>query len=288
MLRSSAILIRPLWSGRRIDAEELVEFAMSRATVLSVALLALAATATGAGFVPAPGAEAKPIDFAKVPRTIARQPTCSGTAAYGCFLFGLNGEIPMWAVLDRSSSDGRPPDVLYLDLDVDGDLTDEGERFEATKAARGEIGSELAAPVASFTIGSIEVGGLKHTDFQITVRATRVGWSMRWRGEKVTMGGYAPSHAECADFAPTPAAAPLYVPGYDRPFEFERWIREPLKRGTECDFKVFLGNRGSRLGTFSCVDDKFLPPDEHVVATLICQVEGGKEVRVRNELKERC
>ncbi len=276
---------------------------MSRLSAYSVALLSLAAVATvavaatagspsqQAPAAPAPthGAGAAPIDFAAVPRKIAREPAYAGAPAYGCFLFGLNGETRMWAVLERSKPELVVPDVLHLDRDADGDLTEAGERFQvAVDGGRTEVSGEIVEPAAVFAVGVIEVGGQKHTDFRLTVYPKRVGWRMRWRGEQVTMGGYAPELSEYAHFAPTPAAAPIYVPGYDRPFEFERWIREPLARGESKYFKVFVGNRGSQQGTFSCVDDKFLPPGEFVVATLICRVEGGKEERVRNELAERC
>lgn len=263
-------------------------FGLSIAVATVAAAGARSQQATPAAGAPMHGAGAVPIDFAKVPRTIAREPAYVGAPAYGCFLFGLNGEIRMWAVLDRSKPDAPATDVLYLDRDADGDLTEPGERLQSEVDGRKEVGGELVGPTAVFAIGTIEVGGLKHTDFRLTVHPQRVGWKMRWRGEQVTMGGYAPDHAEYANFAPTVAAAPLYVPGYDRPFEFERWIREPLRRGQSTDFKVFLGQRGSQRGTFSCVDDQFLPAGEFVVATLICQVAGSKEERVRNELKERC
>jgi hypothetical protein len=52
-----------------------------------------------------------------------------------------------------------------------------------------------------------------------------------WRGEKLSFGGYGPSRDTYAAFADSPAKAPVFVPGWERPFEFERWIANSLRRG---------------------------------------------------------
>ena len=61
-----------------------------------------------------------------------------------------------------------------------------------------------------------------------------------------------------------------------------------MQRGVDNDFKVFVGNRGDRRGNFSCVDQKFLPADEHVQATLIYRDRDGHEQRYLAKLRERC
>src|SRR5262245_12231038 len=86
-------------------------------------------------------AAAGPIDFATVPRAIAKLPKLEAKEPlYGLFLFGPKGETRVWAVLDKSRADAPAYDVLHLDLNANGDLTDEGECF---KGKVGKAGDEL-------------------------------------------------------------------------------------------------------------------------------------------------
>jgi hypothetical protein len=63
-----------------------------------------------------------------------------------------------------------------------------------------------------------------------------------------------------------------------------------LKREEQNDFKVFVGSPGDRPGTFSCVDDTFLPRDgnHYVVATLLYKDRHGQPREARYDLKQRC
>jgi len=217
----------------------------------------------------------EPIDFKKVDRTIKKLPELrSQKPLYGLFLFGIDGETRVWAVLDATGPDAY--DILYLDRNADGDLTGKDERFT------GEGGV--------FKIGKFREPGtdVVHTDFTITWRKESVFYEMRWAGGPVTMGCYGPSRDTYASFGASPKEAPILVPGTERPFQFEHWMSGTLKRGEENDFKVFMGNRGDRKGAFSCVDDKFLPAGEKVLAQLVCKDAAGKEQRLTWELKERC
>jgi hypothetical protein len=219
----------------------------------------------------------KPIDFAALDRTIAKPPALSADARYGLFLFGRNGEKRVFAILDRSNAGDKRYDVLFLDRDADGDLAEDGERFMANEKGAFKIGD--------FTDPGT---GAKHTQFTVTWTEESVRFRMLWRGEKVTFGGYGPEHTTYAKFAPTPKEAPVFVPGYDRPFEFEHWMSGTLARGANTEFKVFVGNRGDRTGTFSAVDDKFLPENEAPIATLLWTDADGKAQHTKFELPKRC
>ena len=231
--------------------------------------------------------EITPIDFAQVDRTIGKLPQLGDDARYGLYLFGSGGETRVWAVLDRSSAD-QPYDVLYLDRNGDGDLTGADEKL----LGRPRQG-RTAGPDADheFVIGDFRPpgGDATHQDFRITwTKASGVRFRMLWRGEKVTFGGYGPSREVYAPFGATPAKAPIFVPGYDRPLEFERWMATPLQRGGETDVRIFVGQRGDRTGAFSAVDDEFLPAGELLVATLRYRSSDGDERRARFELRQRC
>ena len=232
---------------------------------------------------------AGPIDFAGVPRTIGGLPELAGPQPlYGLFLFGRSGETRVWAVLDSTDAKARAYDVLHLDLNADGDLTGEGERFAGkVESARGETSCR-------FTIGRFVQPGTPaeaprvHTDFSVTWTPDRVGYRMNWDGGAVTMGAYGPDGETYGTFSARPETAPIFVPGHDHPFQFETWLSRSLRRGRDNEFRVFVGNRGSVTGAFTCVDDRFLRPDEYVIATLLYKDRTSRERSVRYELRERC
>lgn len=253
--------------------------------VLALAVLAPAqegteeATEGGLGALGGLGWEdaAKPVDFAKVDRTIRKLPELRAEKPlYGLFLFGIEGENRVWAVLDAADRGGKAYDVLHLDRDADGDLTEAGERIAATGGV--------------FKIGDFREPGtdVVHTNFTITWTRESIRYSMKWAGGPVTMGCHGPSAGSCANFAPSPREAPIFVPGTERPFEFEHWMSGTLRRDQENFFRVFLGNRGDRPGAFTCVDDKFLAKDEFVLAELRYRDGAGKERRWLAKLTERC
>ncbi len=223
------------------------------------------------------------IDFDKVPRTIAKLPALRAEKPlYGLFLFGLHGEKQVWCVLDATKSEPGCYDVLYVDLDADGDLTDAGERFTT---------EEYDESRSVFQIGDFVDPGLKgatHTEMKLTWTKDSFRYSMLWRGGKRTFGCFGPKKEVYAKLGSSTKDAPIFVPGYDRPLEFDHWLSGKLTAGTSCDFKVFVGQRGSTRGAFSSVDDKFLPQGQAVQATLVYTSAAGKQEQVRVQLKARC
>ena len=226
------------------------------------------------------GDKTQAIDFDKVSRALSSEPTYVVEPHYGMFLFGPASDVRVWAVLDKSSKQAGAYDVLYLDRDADGVLGEEGERLTA-KVEKGN---------ALFEIGDFTQPGTDtvHTEFTLTWTEQSVRFRMLWRGQTLSMGGFGPYRETYASFGKSRKKATIYVPGYDRPLEFEHWMSDKMIAGERKSFKVFVGARGSRTGAFSCGDDKFLPKGEHVVATLIYTDEEGDQQRVRTKLAERC
>ncbi|MAG58696.1 MAG: hypothetical protein CMJ83_20600 [Planctomycetes bacterium] len=260
-------------------------------TLLVAAVLNAAALATAQDGGPAATA-AEPtyrlIDFAAIDRSIKKLPTfLSSEQRYGLLLFGRNGETRMWAVMDRSDPKRAPFDVLYLDLDADGDLTEAGERFQGDTTSVGRVNFLIPILVDPATKA-------EHTEVSINWRpksdrlpeGTR--FKIRWRGGKITMGPYGPYSKCYQPFATTPQDAPVFVPGFDRPFQFQHWMCDKLQRGNATEFKVFVGNRGSRPGSFFCVNDRFLGTKDSPEATLICTDLDGKPLRYHVKLTSRC
>ncbi|MEW6306655.1 MAG: hypothetical protein AB1705_24580 [Verrucomicrobiota bacterium] len=227
-------------------------------------------------------AHAEDIDFSKVDRRIAKLPTLTAAQPlYGLFLFGPKGETRVWAVVDKSKAASPVYDVLYLDLNADGDLTALSERFTGKPEGSGRMAFEIG----NFT----EPGASRaHTEFKITWTRDRTSYRMKWLGGQLTQGPYPTDSNRYLNLAHTPQDAPIFVPGNDGPFRFQHWLSGTLQRTRENDFRVFIGNPGSVAGAFSCVDDKFLPASDYVVATIIYKDTDGKEHRDRFDLKSRC
>jgi hypothetical protein len=81
-------------------------------------------------------APAPAVDYAKVARTLTREPAYESKAPkYALLLFGPQARVRVWVVLDGN--------VVYLDRNGDGDLTGKEERF-ATAADCKDI--EIADP----------------------------------------------------------------------------------------------------------------------------------------------
>jgi hypothetical protein len=166
-------------------------------------------------------APAGPIDFAAVPRTIGKLPELyAKRPLYGLFVFGPKGETRVWAVLDQSRPETSRYDVLHLDVNANGDLTDAGERFEAA-AGSGSGESPVVFQIGRFVQpGSASETPRVHTDFSITWTSASVSYRMRWNGGPITMGCYGPDAESYGRFTEDPKTAPILVPGHDLPFQF--------------------------------------------------------------------
>jgi hypothetical protein len=233
------------------------------------------ATEDGLGALAGERWKAKPIDFKKVDRTIGKLPALN-SPLFGLFLFGPEGKTRVWAVIGRSARDNEAYDVLYLDRNADGDLTGKDERIAGVPMP--DDGKTM--PGVDFRIGDFREPrtDVVHTEFEIYWQPPFAGYRIKWSSGAMVGG-------DCG-FGSSPAEAPVFVPGTDRPFEFAPWGRK-LERGRENDVMVQIGNRGDRDDAFSWVDERFLPEGEKVLVQLVCKDSSGVERKVNAELKER-
>lgn len=72
-----------------------------------------------------PAEETVNIDLAKIPRALAKEPAYQSQPKYCLLVFGPEAETRVWLVLDG--------DLLYVDRNSNGDLTEKGERLAAAK-----------------------------------------------------------------------------------------------------------------------------------------------------------
>lgn len=82
----------------------------------------------GAGPVPS-------TDYDRINRMIVKEPAYTAAPKYALLLFGPEARLRVWVVLDG--------EVVYLDRDGDGDLTEAGERFARRDDCKG---IEIAYP----------------------------------------------------------------------------------------------------------------------------------------------
>ncbi len=224
-------------------------------------------------------------DLKEVERKAPKEPTyTSKRPLYGLLLFGPEAKTRVWMVLDRSKPDAGPYDILYVDLDADGDLTEPGER----------LAGQVHGEEARFSLPGLKdpATGIAHTNF--TARATgipdpTVMVSVTWRGKRKMGGGY-PEDPENGylKFGDSPANAPVMWVNGDEPYRFQRWYGGRLPIGGQEDFKVFVGQRGMGPNSFWAFQEHFLPDAEGVRATLLYRDVQDKEQRLTCLLKERC
>lgn len=214
----------------------------------------------------------------KLPTMVAAE------SLYGLVVFGTNSNHPVWAVFDKSAKKTPHYDVLYLDANADGDLTQSGERFSGKTKGDGEN----TAITFEFPHFKEPGSGREHKDLMITWRPLRVSVNVKWLGDKKMNAGYGTEIDNYGKFATSAEKAPVYVLGHELPFQFQPWLSGKFTRGQDNDFKVFMGNLGEGQGAFCAVDDKFLPPQDYVIATLIYKDKSGAEKQEKFDLKKRC
>jgi hypothetical protein len=224
-------------------------------------------------------------DLKKIDRRITKEPGYTARQPlYGLLAFGPSGQTRVWLVLDKSRADADRYDVLYADLNGNGDLTEAAERF---------VGKVEGQDVRFLLPDFKDPGtGATHTGLSVRVSGgatPEVMVGLKWRGGFRTGGGY-PEDPEAGylKFADRPAAAPILWANADAPFRFQRWYSGQLLIGAADDFKVFVGQPGVGASSFWAFQEHFLPAGEGVQATLIYQDAQGKERRMMSRLNDRC
>src|SRR5262250_2615532 len=78
------------------------------------------------------------VDLSKVDRTIAKEPAYRHKPKYCLLVFGNDAKFRVWLVLDG--------DVLYVDCNGNGDLTERDERVVPERPDNGSPGVTLTEP----------------------------------------------------------------------------------------------------------------------------------------------
>jgi hypothetical protein len=139
----------------------------------------------GAGSAPASA-----VDLAKIDRTIAKEPAYKSQPRYCLLVFGPEAKLRVWLVRDGN--------VLYVDRNGNGDLTEAGERIAAKV--------EGSDPV--FEAGDIteEDGRTKHTNLLLQFHDSWTIVHLLVNGKQPQMASLG---AQSLQFAARPQDAPI-------------------------------------------------------------------------------
>lgn len=233
------------------------------------------------------------VDYAKVERRIRKEPVWVGEPRYALFVFDLAGDFRVWMVADKSTKDAPYHDVLYVDLDGDGDLTGAGERFT------GKFDEKAAAAGMAMTIrvGDIRVPGtdLVHTKFLVSTapKKDRSGFwfRMQWAGKHEMSGGYGATGIDTTAWGASAATAPIFRPCPVGPLSFATWGDRDieLRPGQATKVNVLVGNAGSGPDTLAVVDEHFVDLErDELTVTVIASDRDGKPVRETSRIREHC
>jgi hypothetical protein len=233
------------------------------------------------------------VDYSKVERRLQKEPAYKAQPLYAMFVFDLAGAYRVTAVVDKSAPDAPFYDVLYLDLDADGDLTEPGERFAGVHdKGRADAGLEM-----SFRIAQIPVPGtlLVHKKFLMSTapKKDRSGFWFRmlWDGQKEMSGGYGKLGLNTTAWSESLAKAPIFRPCPLGPLHFATWGDDAIEltRGAATHVNVIAGNPGSGPDTLCVVDENFLDLErDELTVTVICRDKKGETVTETSRIKEHC
>jgi hypothetical protein len=179
-------------------------------------------------------------DLTRIDRTIAKEPAYqSKSPSYGLLVFGPEAKSRTWVVLDG--------DVLYVDRNCNGDLTEDGERLVIKNPKRNR---DKKKPGTSSAVDSVSVvikdrDGAKH---RLTFRLTNtgVGIDAKCHGSQYVGSTY----RDDLVFAARPQDAPIVH--LNGPLTLQ--LVDPPRQwspGESVDLVVLFGTPGLGKGTFA-------------------------------------
>lgn len=227
-------------------------------------------------------------DLAKLDRKLVKQPDYAGEKIGYCLLvFGPKAETKVWLVHDPGKDwfDVKD-DVLYIDRNGNGDLTDAGERIAATVRTE-EIflsfkpGVETVS-LPAFAVGDlVESGGIRHTHLEVnghgylgsqrqfTISVKIGGKHLQSTSDGLLRFGASPKESPVIHFN-GPLALHLnaktgiaFVPSDGSPPSEEEMVLVP---GKSIRISALLGTKGIGSGTFAALTANFPPQTVHPVA----------------------
>jgi hypothetical protein len=243
-------------------------------------------------------------DLRQIERTIAKEPAYKNKPKYCLLVFGEQARTRVWLVQDG--------DVLYVDRNANGDLTEKDERitlkpdnkdfrtFEAGDIHDGSL-THTGLNVMHFRVSAGEVGNLRemariigHSGgepwaWTMWLAAERPADDKRHLPKRITYIVNTDGRGYLL-FADRPADAPIIH--FNGPWTLGlQDLKQHLTAGQKSRLTFGVGTPGLRPGTFSfvCYPDT-IPADAYPVAdiTFPPKSKGEKPIRRKYTFKDRC
>jgi hypothetical protein len=243
-------------------------------------------------------------------RSIGKQPAYKTAPKYGLLVFGPEGKDCVWLVRDG--------DILYVDRNGNGDLTEPGEKVVAKKRP----GHDPEEEGYTFEVGDLNVGGRIHKGLNVSFIPLQDHFSLKDRADVkaalakdpkamtsviivdaqvpgITGGGVGGRVAFLVgmhdltgvlQFAENPSQAPVIRLGGPLQVTFYGG-RPTLRSGRSSDFILVVGTPGIGPGTFAYLDYKdTIPLSARPVAEIEYQPAkpGDPPHKDLSEIKQRC
>jgi hypothetical protein len=204
-------------------------------------------------------------DLNKVDRNIAKEPAYKTKSPKYCLLvFGLNAQTRVWLVLDG--------DVLYVDGNGNGDLTEAGE----TVKSKGDQFDAVAITAKDGVTPDTRV------ELQLSGELTFVYCHSKdrpWQRAVVDRAGN-------LQLAATRQAAPVIH--FNGPLTLAPRFEQPFNRGAATDLEVMVGTSGLGIGTFARLANGDVAKNLYPVAEIVFPTGGGQPEKLRVVLDQRC
>ena len=234
-------------------------------------------------------------DLSKIGRKIVKAPRFEAPHQYYALLvLGQKAERRIWFVIDGS--------ILYVDHNGNGDLTEVGERFEATSVKTNSVG--FISDDRSWKLSSLGVSG-RYTDIRVGLSLVNSHWrpspkaSNRLHMERFMKLVRETAHPNLSNiyltidkkrtqfcntlFSMKPEQAPiLHMDGPLTLGVVEAFM--PFRFGADDDLAVAVGTPGIGSGAFSYIYYDEIPKDARPFA--VVTLPNGKSTR--HKLKEKC
>jgi hypothetical protein len=218
-------------------------------------------------------------DLGKIDRTIKKEPVYKGKPSYALLVFGLEAKKRIWVVRDG--------DVLYVDRNSNGDLTDAGERIQGTRGVVTRDGAgrqRIAFHVEGITGAKGEKLGFVYDYYEDRTQGDFLFLYEDFRIEPIQLTGKRIQGVTGEfDFSSKREDCPVYH--FQGPLTFVRVGQTKFAHGEETEnLTVRIGTAGFGKGSFAKIETDSVPGDVDPKAEIIFPGKTPADAPIRRTL----